>query len=80
METQNITLSLPKKILRKVKMLAVKRHTSVSGLVTQALEDLVEKEDFYNEARKRQLAWLVNGFDLGLGTQNRISREELHER
>ncbi len=80
MDTQNITLALPKKVLRKVKLLAVKRHTSVSGLVTQALEDLVEKEDFYMEARKRQLAWLENGFDLGSGEQIKISREELHER
>ena len=41
METQNITLALPKDVLLKVKLLAVKRNTSVSGLLTQTLERLV---------------------------------------
>ena len=47
METQNITLSLPKEILLKVKQLAVKRQTSVSGLLAQTLERLVHQEDAY---------------------------------
>ena len=38
METQNITLSIPKETLLKVKLLAVKRQTSVSGLLTQTLD------------------------------------------
>ena len=42
METQNVTLSIPKETLLKVKLLAVKRQTSVSGLLTQALERLVQ--------------------------------------
>jgi hypothetical protein len=47
METQNITLSLPKEVLLKVKLLAVKRQTSVSGLLAQMLERLVQQEDAY---------------------------------
>ena len=43
METQNITLSIPKEILLRVKLLAVKRQTSVSGLLTQTLEGLFSK-------------------------------------
>ncbi len=35
METQNITLSLPKEVLLKVKLIAVQRQTSVSRLLTQ---------------------------------------------
>jgi len=42
-ETQNITLSLPQEILLKVKQLAVKRPTSVSGLLAQTLERLVHQ-------------------------------------
>jgi uncharacterized metal-binding protein YceD (DUF177 family) len=43
METQNITLSLPKDVLLKVKHIAVRRHTSISSLLTQALETLVQR-------------------------------------
>ena len=53
METQNITLSIPKEILLRVKLIAVTRHTSVSGLLTQMLERLVQQEDAYAHARRR---------------------------
>jgi len=80
METQNITLSLPKEVMLKVKLLAVQRHTSVSGLLTQTLERLVEQEDAYAHARRRHLEWLDNAADLGTAGQISIRREELHER
>ena len=80
METQNITLALPKDVLLKVKLLAVKRQTSVSGLLTQTLERLVQQEDDYARARKRHLRLLERPEDLGTGGQMKIEREELHER
>jgi hypothetical protein len=42
MEKQNITLSIPKNILQKVKLLALKRGTTVSSLLTQTLEEIVQ--------------------------------------
>lgn len=80
METQNITLSIPKEILLKVKLLAVTRQTSVSGLLTQTLERLVQQEDAYAHARGRHLHWLEQGADLGTGGQILTRRDELHER
>ena len=80
METQNITLSIPKEILLKVKLLAVKRQTSVSGLLTQTLEMLVQQEDAYAHARQRHLQWLEQGIDLGTDGQVVTRRDELHER
>lgn len=80
METQNITLSLPKDVLRKVKLIAVRRDTSVSGLLTETLERLVEQEDAYAQARRRHLDWLRDGADLGTGGQIAVERDELHER
>ena len=47
MEMQNITLSLPKDVLRKVKLLAVQQGTSVSGLLKSELERLVAQEERY---------------------------------
>jgi len=80
METQNITLSLPKEILLKVKLIAVQRGTSVSGLLTQTLEKLVQQENAYAHARHRHLSWLEQGADLGTGGQVLTQRDELHER
>ena len=77
---QNVTLSIPKDILRKAKILAVNKNTSLSGLLTQTLKDLVAHQEAYEQARQRNLTLLKSGFDLG--TQGQISwkREELHER
>jgi hypothetical protein len=80
MERQNVTLSLPKDVLLKVKLMAVRRQTSVSGLLTQTLESLVENEDIYAHARRRHLEWLSHGADLGTGGRMSIGRDELHER
>jgi hypothetical protein len=80
MKTQNITLSIPKEILLKVKLLAVKRRTSVSGLLTQTLERLVQQEETYVHARQRHLQWLAKGIDLGTDGQILTRRDELHER
>ena len=80
MERQNITLSIPKDILLKVKLLAVQRGTSVTGLLTQTLERLVRQEDAYAHARQRHLHWLEEGADLGTGGRMLTHRDELHER
>lgn len=80
METQNITLAIPKEILLKVKLLAVQRQTSVSSLLTTTLEDLVRQEDAYLHARQRHLQLLEQGLDLGTQGDIRIRRDELHER
>jgi hypothetical protein len=80
MEKQNITLSLPKELLLKAKLLAVKRQTSVSGLLTRTLETLIQQEELYSHARQRHLRWLKDAADLGTGGQIEIRRDDLHER
>jgi len=80
MEKQNITLSIPKDVLLKIKLISVQRGTSVSGLLTQMLEQMVQQEDAYVRARRRHLQWLERGVDLGTGGQVLTRRDELHER
>lgn len=80
METRNITLSIPSEILRKVKLLAVRQDTSVSGLLTRTLEGLVQQEDAYAHARQRHLQLLDEGLDLGTEGMIATDRDELHER
>ncbi len=80
MKTQNVTLSITKETLRQAKMIAVRRDTSLSRLLVGLIEGLVKSEERYELARRRHLAFLEQGFDLGTGGRPAASREELHER
>jgi predicted transcriptional regulator len=80
MSQRNITLSLPEETLQEVKLLAVKRNTSVSALLSGMLSDLVAKETGYRQAQQEFMALAEAGFDLGTGGNITWSRDELHER
>lgn len=80
MDTQNITLSVPKKVLAKFKEIAFRRQKSVSGLMVELIEDTVSQEEGYRVARERYLRRMATGMDLH--TQGKIGwqRDDLHER
>jgi len=80
MERQNVTLSLPKTLLKKAKMIAAKREKSLSALLRESLEEKVRQETGYKEAMERQIRLMKKGFNLGTRGQITISRDELHER
>jgi hypothetical protein len=80
MEKQKITLSVPRDVLLRVKLMAVQRQTSVSSLVTQALTRLVEQGDHYERAKQRHLKVLAHGLDLGTHGEIAATRGELHDR
>ena len=77
---RNVTLALPVKVLRQIKRIAARRQTSISKLLTQALEEMAAREEEYAQARKRHLAWLEHAADLGTYGHSTWSRESLHER
>lgn len=80
MQTRNITLSLPEETLSEVKVLAARRGTSVSALLSQTVEDLLVRESGYAATRERSLAVLGRGRDPGTRGEIRRERDELHER
>ena len=53
MERQNITLSLPKDLLKKAKIIAVKNSTSLSGLLSDYLIRITNEEEAYQMAKAR---------------------------
>ena len=61
----NITLKLDQEMLREARMLAAEEGNSVSSLLAAKLEELVRERKGYDRARKRALARLRQGFDLG---------------
>lgn len=79
-ESRNITLSLPRELLKRVKRLAADRDTSVSSLMTEALVRLADEDRRYTAARKRGLAALNSARSLGTGGRPTWSRDELHAR
>lgn len=74
---QNITLSLDKKVLTELKVIAARRSTSVSRLLTEELEHIVERSERYEHSKREALAALDRGYHLGGGQPD---RDALHER
>ena len=62
---RNLTVKLDEATIRKAKVVAAKRDTSVSRLVADEIARLVREDDAYEQARVEALADLESGFDLG---------------
>ena len=73
----NITLKLDKELLREARILAAEQGTSISALLAAKLEEAVRKRRDYEAAKKRALAILNKGWNLG---GRPLSRDEMHER
>ena len=80
MERQNVTLSLPKAMLKKAKMLALKEDKSLSALIRESIEERIRKDTGYKEAMEREISLMEKGFNIGTGGRKPCLREELHER
>jgi hypothetical protein len=74
---QNLTVQLDREIIRKAKILAAKRGTSVSSFIGLQICESVQAEDAYEAAQRTALELLERGFHLGGG---RLDRDALHER
>ncbi|MBA4416403.1 MAG: CopG family transcriptional regulator [Syntrophus sp. (in: bacteria)] len=80
MERQNVTLSLPKALLKKAKTLAIMKDRSLSDLLRETLEEKVKEGAGYQRAKKMQIACMEKDFDLGTKGKTSIDRDELYER
>ncbi len=79
-ERQNVTLSLPKELIKKSKVMAAQKDMSLSAFLRAALEYKVREETGYESARKRQEGLLEKGFDFGTKGQVGFNRDDLHAR
>lgn len=66
---QDLTVRLDDATLRKAKVLAAKRSTSVSRLVADEIARLVREDEAYEQARVEALAELEFAMDLGSGSR-----------
>ncbi len=74
---QNLTIAVEKDLIRKAKVLAAERGTSISRLLANELQRLVEMETTYMRAREAALAEIDMGLRLG---GQAVLREDLHDR
>jgi hypothetical protein len=77
---RNITLSLPEEDLQRARILAARRGTSVSRLLTTTLREIIEDDTGYTLAKERSLTRLGNPRNLGTDGHIGWSRDDLHER
>jgi hypothetical protein len=77
-QKRNLTISLSPQVIQKARIIAVKRSTSISGLVAEQIEALVSDDDAYERAAASAIARMKHGFHLGGGPY--ASRDELHDR
>ena len=75
---QNVTISLRRHLLKKAKILAARRETSISGLLARKIEVLVGEEEAYERAKSQAIALLDKGSRMG--GVIRAGLDELHER
>lgn len=79
METQNITVSIPRELYKRARVLAAQRDKSVSQLVREVLEELTSRDAAYQAAYAEWQKIVAKGLDLDLD-QVQFDRDSLHER
>ena len=80
MSTQNVTIKLDKKLLEEVRMLAAFRSVSLSEFFADFSRTALAADPAFRKRRKRFLARLEKGLDLGSRGRLRDQRGDLHAR
>jgi Family of unknown function (DUF6364) len=76
---QNLTVQLEADTIKKARIVAARRSTSISRLVASEIDRLVREDEAYERARDEALGELERGYDLG--SEGRLARrDELYDR
>lgn len=77
MAKRNVTIQIEQELIDRARVLAARKGTSVSGLVARELQEIVDRDARYEEARRRALRELSSASERG---GRRWKREDLYER
>jgi len=80
METRNLTLSLPKDLIRQAKVYAAAHDTTINTLVKNLLVQAVSQESRARAAAEHLLALAEEGRLSFKGDPSAIRREDIHKR
>lgn len=75
---RNLTVQLDESVIKKARVVAARRSTSISRLVSEEIERAAAQDTTWQTAKKAALAQLDHPFRLGGGKLP--DRESLHER
>ena len=75
---QNVTLSVEKDLIKKGKVVAARKDSSISKMLADLLKNMVENDDHYEAAKRSAFQLLKKG--LHLGGKVTWKREDLYER
>lgn len=78
MARRNVTIQLDEEIIRRARMLAAQRDSSISRLLAEQVEVLVQADATFQAAHREAAALLDHGFELGITALP--GRDELHAR
>lgn len=75
---QNLTLRIDGDIIKKARILAAQKGTSISRLLADYLEEIVRDASRYESAHQQAIELMEAGFDLGGSIP--CTRDDWHER
>lgn len=76
---KNITIAIDEKLAKEARILAARKEISVSRLLTDFLESIVERENQKDKAKKNFFELTRKSFELNYSRREFI-RDSLHER
>lgn len=77
---RNVTLSLPETLLQRFRVFAAQRNQSMTELMAEAIEALMDQGRRSARAKQRFLRRIREAPDRGTKGKLRWTREDLHER
>jgi len=77
MAKSNLTIKINDELIHAIRVLAAKKNSSISALLSDYIENVIRNDEEYQAAKEQALAILRKGWDLGWTPG---PREELHER
>ena len=80
MDTQNVTLRIPKPLLAEAKRVAAARGSNVTALVIESLTRIASGDEAYSAAWERQKELMRSGQRLREPKEVFSTRDSLHER
>ena len=78
--TKNVTVALPEPLLHRFRIFAASRNQSMTSLMAEAIQKMVDEDGVYERAKKQSLKNMRNARNIGLTGKIPWTRNELHER
>ncbi|MEV6228252.1 DUF6364 family protein [Saccharopolyspora shandongensis] len=79
MGSRNVTVQLDEAVIRRAKIAAARRHTSLSGLLAQQITKIADSDERYERAKHEALA-LMDEAARSTESAPSWTREELYDR